>query len=120
MIPKKTILFCLVLLILPMAFATVGYDLNTCQDDNSFGAMGNCLVRGAFGGDYMFFAIIFLLVTAMFMWQAKAPMGAALVLGVTTIFMLSPFLGNVYTALLNLFLLVLGAMVGIMIIRFVR
>jgi len=56
----------------------------------------------------------------MFMWQANAPMGAALVLGVTTIFMLSPFLGNVYTALLNLFLLVLGAMVGIMIIRFVR
>jgi len=114
---KKLIVLFVLLLFVSFAYA---YDLNACVDDNSFAAIGNCIAQGAFGGDLMFFAIIMLMIFTIFMWQARAPMGAALGLGLILFFAMSSFFGDLYTTLLNLMILAIGVLVGLAILHFIR
>ncbi len=111
-----------IVLILLMALQPVfAYDVSECKDNNNFSGIGNCILQGSFGGDPTFFSIIFIGLFAIMMWQAKAPSGITLGLGLIMFFALnSGMLGPYYTVLINLTILAIGVLTGLAIIHFVR
>jgi len=115
---RKQLLILLLTLIM-VSQTAFAYDLNATIGCGDMNCIGGTIVRGAFGGDYTFFAIIFFLMFAMFIWQAGIPNGAALAIGVVLIFSMSSFLGTTYTVLFNLAILVIGATVAISILRLI-
>ena len=115
---KKTILITLMLLLI--ASSAHAYDTSSCADANGFASIGNCIVRGSFGADYMFFAIIMLAIFMGFMFQTRMPAGAAMGIGLIIFFAMGAFLGDLYTVLLNLAVLTIGIMVGLALLHFVR
>lgn len=114
---KKAIVLLFLLLLASTAYAA---DLNACKDNNGFTAIGNCLMRGSFSGDGMFFSIIMIVIFAVFMFQARLPAGAVLGLSLIMFFALGPFMGNLYVTLLNLTIMAIGVLVGLAILHFVR
>ncbi len=114
---KKMFVVLFLLLMIASAFA---YDLNGIEGGD-MNAIGQTLIRGSFGGDYLFFAIIFIGLFAVMMWQANMPMGAVLGVGLVVFFGLGSYmLDNYYTVLLNLSVLAIGILVGLAILHFVR
>lgn len=104
------------LLLLSSAYA---YDLNATRGSSDWNAIGNQIVRGSFSGDYNFFALIMLMLFAIFAWQARLPMGATLGIGLITLFGLGPMILG-YSTLLNLVVLSIGVLIGLAILHFVR
>jgi len=115
---KKLILLGLMLILLSGVFA---YDLNVCKDGNDFASIGSCLGRGVFGGDSMFFALIFLLLFCIFIWQSKIPTGAAASVGVLLLWAVSPFIigrdANYWQFMMGLIILIAGLMLGKLILN---
>lgn len=116
MMKKALVLLALLFLIV----SVYAYDLNACEGDADFNAIGNCIIRGTFGADPKFFAIIMLLIFTIFMWQSRVPSGAAIGIGLIIFFALGTSLGDLYQPLLNLAVLAIGVMVGLAILHFVR
>lgn len=114
---KKLLVLLALLLMLSLAYA---YDINACKGDGDWNAVGDCIIRGTFGGDYLFFAIIMLSLFAIFMWQTNMPEGAVLGVGLVVFFALGSFLGVYYQVLLNLTILAIGVMIGLAILHFIR
>ena len=114
---KKAIVALFLVLMAASAFA---YDLNATKGSGDFNAIGNTILRGAFGGDPLFFAIIFLGIMGVVMWQANMPMGAVLGVGLVIFFALGSSLGASYSVLLNLTVLSIGILIGLAILHFVR
>lgn len=96
------------------------YDLNSCKSVGDWNGIGNCIARGAFGGDFLFFSMIMLLLMAIFMWQARMPAGAAIGVSLIMFFGLLPFMVNIALPLINLIIVVIGISVGLAILHFVR
>jgi hypothetical protein len=111
-------LFLLFCLLIGTAYA---YDVSNCSDNNNWQSIGNCILEGSFAGDYLLFALIMTMLLMIFMWQTNMPAGAAIGISLIMFFALSGFLGaNLYGMLFNLSLLVIGAMVGLAILHYVR
>ena len=115
---RKTILVAFMLLLI--ASSAYAYDTTSCKDANGFGAIGNCIIRGSFGADERFFAILMLAIFMGFMFQSRLPAGAAMGIGLVIFFALGGFLGELYTVLLNLAVLTIGIMVGLALLHFVK
>jgi len=112
-----------VLMALALCFlcsAAYAYDLNACQGNNDWNAIGGCIVSGAFGGDYIFFGIIMLGLLAIFMWQTNMPASAGIGVGLVVIVALGGMLGSYYPMLLNLAIIAIGAMLALALMHFVR
>lgn len=114
---KKIIMLLILMMLFSVAYA---YDTNSCRDSNSLDSIGNCIVRGAFAGDTMFFAIIMLILFTIFMWESRIPAGATISISLLLFLAMSPFFGNLYTTMLNLMLLVIGVVVALAILHFIR
>lgn len=116
---KKALL--LVVALVLFTHAVFAFDLNATSGCGDFNCMGHQIVRGAFGGDFMFFAIIMLIMFSIFVWQAGIPAGGAIGIGLILLFALGPLMtGGVYTTLLNLIILVVGALIGLAIMHYIR
>lgn len=89
-----------------------GYDLNVTQDNNSFSSIGETIIRGAFGGDYILFSLLLLLCLVMTMYQAKLSSSAAVVVGITTFLALSLFIYDTASVMFTL----LGVIIAIFIV----
>jgi hypothetical protein len=114
---RKAFVALFFVLMLAPAFA---YDLNGTEGVNDWNGIGQTILRGSFGADPLFFAIIFIGLLAIMMWQANMPMGATLGIGLIILFALGASLGATYTILLNLTILAIGILVGLAILHFVR
>ena len=114
---KKLFVGLFLVLMLASAFA---YDLNSTTGVGDWNGIGNTILRGSFGGDPLFFAIVFLGIMAVMMWQANMPMGAVLGVGLVIFFALGGMLGEYYSVLLNLSVLAIGILVALAILHFVR
>lgn len=116
---NKALLVLVALLLL--GNAVFAYDLNATSGSGDWNAIGGQIVRGSFGGDYMFFALVMLAMFTLFIWQAGIPAGGAIGIGLVLLFALGPmFSGGLFTTLFNLIILATGAMVGLAILHFVR
>lgn len=102
------------------------YDLNACIPSNvssatpDFNGIGCVIMQGAFSATPLFFALVFFAIFALTMYVARVPAGASIAIGVITVFALGPFFGVYYGMLFNLFLIVIGGLVGLAILHFVR
>lgn len=114
---KKPLVVLALLFFLAPAMA---YDINASRDGNSFADIGDVIVRGAFGADYVFFSIIILGLFAMMMWQANMPMGATIAIGLVVLFAVGPLMADYYPIMVNLTMLAVGTLVGLTILHFVR
>lgn len=114
---KKYLVIAFMLLI--FAVSAYAYDLNSCRDGNSLADVGECIQIGVFG-DTFFFALIMILMLAIFMWQTRIPMGASIGIFLIMLFMLSPYLTGTYDMLFNLSLVTIGALVGLALLHFIR
>ena len=116
----------LLVLFLLFCSAVSAFDLNgLCTDVNQqgdFNAIGDCLLKGVFAGDAQFFGIIFLLIFAMFAFEARLPWGATIGIGLILAFaLLAPGTTlNQADILISLAVLATAAMLIIAIIRFVK
>lgn len=111
----------LTVIALILVLSTVqAYDLNACRSLDDFNAMGNCIVRGSFGGDPLLFAIIMIGMFAVFMAYARMPQGAAIGMGMVLFFAMGDALGVHYSMLLNLSILAIGVLVGLSILHFIK
>ena len=115
---KKTILVAFILLLI--VSSVNAYETDSCADANGFASIGNCIMRGSFGGDERFFAILMLAIFMGFMFQSRLPAGAAMGIGLVIFFAMGGFLGELYTVLLNLAVLTIGIMVALALLHFVR
>ena len=114
---KKALLVLVGLLLL--SHAAFAYDLNATAGGD-WNAIGGAIVRGSFGGDYVFFSIIMIVMFCVFIWQAGIPSGGAIGVGLILLLALAPMLGNIFTTLFSLIILTIGATVGLAILHFIR
>lgn len=114
---RKVLVLAALLFLLSPAIA---FDINVSRDGNTFADIGDVIVRGAFGADYIFFSMIILALFAMMMWQANMPMGATLGIGLIILFAVGPLMQGYEYVLTNISVLAIGALIGLTVMHFVR